>query len=241
MIFSAKQGGMMRWHYLRHGFPIALLSLFIFQNAHAYYEVDPSTFVSLPRHCQARYASIAAKLENIHLDRARYEKDIERYKRELQGAWIFFNHYCPGLVALIRAERLPPGANNDRRNRLIAEALKQVEYLLPRATWTESTLWLKAEANRNLGRIYVLKEQPSEAIRHFQRAIDAYPAYIPAYWDLAELKRKQQHFDEAISHLEKALSQQPNAKQASLIEAQIRKIESEKNSVISPENDRTLE
>jgi tetratricopeptide (TPR) repeat protein len=225
---------MMHWHYLRHGLPIALLSLFIFQNAQAY-EVDPATFLALPRHCQAQFAMRADRVEGIQLDRARYEKDIEHYKRQFSGArGLGLNHYCPGLVALIRAERLPQGANDEIRNRLIATAFTQVSILFAGAVWTENTLWLKAEGNRNLGRIYLLKKQPGEAIRHFQQAIDAYPAYIPAYWDLAELKRRQQHFDEAISHLEKALLQDPSAKQAKLIEARIREIETEKTSSASP-------
>jgi tetratricopeptide (TPR) repeat protein len=226
---NCQKGSTMRWYHIRLAFPSLLLPLFVLQDAQAY-EVDPATFLLLPQHCQARFAAL--NVTGIQLDRARYQQDIDRYRRQLKGAWDCMNHYCPGLVALIRAERSQSDLEAKKRDRLLDTALGEIKYQLRcgELKWTENSLWLKAEVYKNLGRVYFSREQFGDAIRSYQQAIDVYPAYIPAYWDLAELERRQKRFDAAINHLEKALATDPPAKHAKLIEAKIRELEGEKNS-----------
>ena len=202
-----------------------LCGLLISTNVVAY-EVDPSTFVKLPKHCQAKFVEMARlrKLEGMTLDHRRYDTSIEKV---IGHPWGHMHHYCPGLVELIRLKDYKlAGLSKSQRAKKLEYVLGEFRYQLNKSQWSKRNRWFQAEVLKNMGHVYRLMNNNQRARTHYEDAINADPSYLPSYWELAQLYEGTGHPDLAMSILESGLK---NTRKHSHIRMFKKRIEALKN------------
>lgn len=92
--------------------------------------------------------------------------------------------------------------------------LEEAERACKRALNLDSDL---AEAHRALGRVYMFKKRPQDAIAEFKKAIDLKPDYFEAYRSLGWINEELGNFEETIGYAKKAIEIKPLDKESHLL------------------------
>lgn len=212
---------MLKTRFERRAWLVSICGVCLIAAQSAARDFNPSTFLKLPKHCQAGYASAARKgtLGNSNVDLRQYEMNL---RQEIGNPAIFMNHYCPALERLIElSEQNAFALDPEERKKTLIKVLKGIDYQLTQPKYNERNIWLKAEALTNKGRTLLLLNRPQQAIKNFANASAAWPAYLPAYWELSQLYASIGKLDAAISSLEEAQSNTSNEKYRAVIEERL--------------------
>jgi len=92
--------------------------------------------------------------------------------------------------------------------------LEEAERACKRALNLDSDL---AEAHRALGRVYMFKKRPQDAIAEFKKAIELKPDYFEAYRSLGWINEELGNFEETIGYAKKAIEIKPLDKESHLL------------------------
>jgi tetratricopeptide (TPR) repeat protein len=175
------------------------------------YEVDPSTYLKLPKSCQSWYIDAPNILSSWQVTGMSFAGvspplDLKTVVGTKVGR---MNHYCPVLVILIRLKSgfYDPLTPKERRGKLDL-ILRGLDYQFENGLgWSESNAWFKAEVLRFKGHVLNLMGEPSRAVSAYESAIESFTAYLPAYWELATMLEGSGAYERAINTLEEALRQ----------------------------------
>src|SRR4030067_1022179 len=74
-----------------------------------------------------------------------------------------------------------------------------------------------AEAHRALGRVYMHKKKPEQAITEFKKAIELKPDYFEAYRSLGWLNEEMGNFEETVKYAKKSIEIKPLDKESHLL------------------------
>jgi tetratricopeptide (TPR) repeat protein len=166
---------------------------------------DGAAFLKLPRHCQAFYAGAvrSGQIKGVIVDLSQYEMNL---RATLGSASAYLNRYCPALVSLMRETRRDQTTDTDRpgRKRALGDILTGFDDQLKKTQWNASNLWFKSEVLTNMGRVFQLLGEQEKATEAFHNAIETYPAYVAAHWELARLHEANNDIQAAVSVLQKA-------------------------------------
>ena len=200
------------------------------------YDVDPVSYLKLPKSCQSWFIVAAARRPGLITGMSfAGMKPSMNTDSTLRGASIGLNHYCPSLVQLIRfKDRELKYATQKERRHILSWIMKGVDYQLNRSSWSESTRWFRAEVLKNKGHILNLMGDSSSAIIAYESAIEAHPPYLPAYWELATVLEELKSYGRAIRTLENALKHTRKPSYKKEISGRIdrlRKLVAEKNNL----------
>lgn len=174
-----------------------LFILLISKQSMADYSFIPteSEFASWSLRCKALYVSLGVAETTVFAYMVpREEVDFYRTKYNALGGGPW--HYCEGLLHLRRAKR--EFRNKEIRARHLGAAHAGVIYTL--RGLNKSHPWY-AEMAVTMGLIYKEKKDIKNAHRFFDRAIKAFPKYLPAYTAKALLLRDSGEIEEAIKLL----------------------------------------
>lgn len=195
---------------------LVLTSLVLWSDKALSYEVDPVTYLKLPKSCQSWFIlapsiNLSWQITGMSFAGMKPPMDI----RSAIGSNVaFMNHYCPSLVALIKLKDLKENSlTQGERRRRLSKIVREFDYQLNRH-WSESNQWFKAEVLRNKAHALALLGKRPDAVTAYESAIKAYRAYLPAYWELASVFEESRNYEEAINTLRSALKEarSPNYK-----------------------------
>lgn len=168
------------------------------------YDVDPASFLKLPKSCQSWFIDAAALRPGLITGMSfAGMKPPMNLDSTIGRARAGMNHYCNGLVHLIRFKDHEHRSMTQKQRKVtLRYILSEIDYLRPSGS---AARWFKAEVLRNRGHILSLMGESSRAISAYQSAIEAHPPYLPAYWELATVFEELKTYGRAIRTLENAL------------------------------------
>lgn len=174
------------------------------------YPIDMASFNMLPPHCQAWWAGVykAGNAPGIVINPEKYN---EKLWAKRVGAWVTFNHYCPGLVALNKL-KFGRYKSPSEKNELMHSAASSLEYQIQQNKVDTQNAWIIAEAYLKLAELNELANKDGDAVKLYNKAIEIHPSYIKAYAGLSDLYKKMGMKSEAKEILEKAIKIKPNSK-----------------------------
>ena len=142
--------------------------------------------------------------------------EFAKWRGTFGEAFIHIHHYCSGIYAEQKAKS---AIDQRERRRWLREVAGQMLYVSKHCTARCS---LYPELHSRWGWALAAAGQPSDAISHFQLAIQAKPKYVPAYAKLSDLYIEINQPNEARRVLDEGLKAKPGSR---LLQKRLQKLE----------------
>lgn len=182
----------MNWNRMGAGVLLAAIGM----HAHAVEPWTPSDaeMASLPPYCKARMKS------------GQGSADYRTWESTLGKDFLHTHHYCAGINFINRYYRSRT-AQDKRFN--LNQAQTNLQYMVTNADPGYS---LMPDVYLNLGVVYSLRDQPVQAVAHFNKAIELNPRQPKAYSALADYYVKTKQQAQALETVTDGLRHNPGAK-----------------------------
>jgi tetratricopeptide (TPR) repeat protein len=139
-----------------------------------------------------------------------------KWRGTLGEVYIHIHHYCNGIYAEQKAKNT---INQRERKRWFTGVAGEMQYV---SRHCPASCGLYPELHTRWGWALAADGRPSEAIRHFQLAIQAKPEYPPAYAKLSDVYLETNQPDDARRILNEGLKAKPGSR---MLQRRLQKLE----------------
>jgi hypothetical protein len=140
------------------------------------YMVSDEGVRRLPQYCQCKLAEATFRQRFTSHGKEEWPAEFDILRKKyipIIGIenWLYFHHYCSGMMRLNEALEMPIGSTEqERREATLVWALREFEFMEDRANERSFPLW--AQLFMYKFRIYMLLNQPANAQKALLKAVE---------------------------------------------------------------------